>query len=64
MFDAQQVEESRLRRKNREAKQARSYDDGSSKGSLDIQDKPRFKKSFYNQVPYKAHDDKISNPKP
>ncbi|TMW98012.1 hypothetical protein EJD97_004637 [Solanum chilense] len=38
---------------------------GSSKGRLDIQDKPRFKKRFSNQIPTKfpkAQDDRVSNP--
>ncbi|XP_069147021.1 uncharacterized protein [Solanum lycopersicum] len=63
---AQQVEDSRLRRKNREAKRAKSFESGSSNGRLEIQDKPRFKKRFSNQVPSKfpkARDDWVSNPK-
>ena len=43
-----------------------SYEGGSSKGRLEIQDKPIFKKTFSNQVPSKfskARDDRISNPK-
>ena len=66
MVHAQQVEETRLRRKSREAKRARSYESGSSKGRPEIQDKPRLKKSLSNQVPSKfpnAHDDRVSNPK-
>ena len=47
MVHAQEVEETRLRRKNREAKKARSYEGGYSKGRLDIKDKPRFKKISY-----------------
>ena len=67
MFHAQKDEESRLRRNNREAKRAKSYEGGSSKGRLEIQDKPRFKKRFSKQVPSKfpkAHDDRVSNPNP
>ena len=66
MVHAQQVEYRRLRRKNKESKKAMSYEGGSLKGKLDIQDKPRFKKSFSNQVPSKfpnARDDRVSNPK-
>ena len=66
MFYAQQVEETRLRRKNKEAKMMKSYDDGVSNGRLEIQDKPRFKKKFTNQVPSKfpkARDDRESRPK-
>ena len=47
MVHAQEVEETRLRRKNREAKKARSYEGGYSKGRLDNKDKPRFKKISY-----------------
>ena len=53
MVHAQQVEESRLRRKNREAKRAKSFKSGSSKSRLEIQGKPKFKTSFSNQVPPK-----------
>ena len=65
MVHAQQVEESRLRSNNREDKRGKSDDCGSSKGRLEIQDKPRFKKRFSKQVPSKfpkAHDDRVSNP--
>ena len=34
MFHAQQVEETRVKRKSRDANRARSFDGGSSKGSL------------------------------
>ena len=37
-----------------------------SKGRLEIQDKPKFKKRFFNKVPskfLKARDDKVSIPK-
>ena len=40
----QQVEETRLKRKNREFKRAKSYEEGTSKGRLEIQEKPRFMK--------------------
>ena len=36
MVHAQQVQETRLRRTNRDAKKARSYEGGCSKGRLDI----------------------------
>ena len=45
-----QVEETRLRRKNREAQKAWSYEGGLSKGMIHIQDNPRFKKRFSNHV--------------
>ena len=66
MVHAQQVEYRRLRRKNKESKKAMSYEGGSLKGKLDIQDKPRIDKMFSNQVPTKFpkdHDDRVSNPK-
>ena len=66
MIHAQPVEETSLRRKNREAKKARSYDSGSSKGRLSIQYNPRFTKRFSNKFPSKlpkACDYCISNPK-
>ena len=50
-FHAQQVEENRLKRKNRELKRAKSYEGGTYKGRVEIQDKPRFKKSDSNKVP-------------
>ena len=66
MVNAQQVEETRLRRKNREAKRVKSYDGGALMRRLEIQDNPRFKKILSNQVPSispKARDDWVSNPK-
>ena len=51
MVHAHQVEETRHRNRNRDAKRARHYDGGGSKGKLKIQDKPRFKKRLSNQVP-------------
>ena len=59
------MEETRAKRKSRDAKRARSFDGGSSKGRLDIQDKTRFRKRYFNQVPTKfpkARDDTVSNP--
>ncbi|TMW95325.1 hypothetical protein EJD97_009077 [Solanum chilense] len=55
------VEDSRLRRKNRKAKRDKSSEGGSSKRRLEIQDKPKVKKRFFNQVPSifpKAHDNR------
>ena len=54
-----QVAECRLRRKKREAKRVKSYNGGSSKGSLEIQGTPRFNKRFFPKV----HDYRVSNPK-
>ena len=48
MVHVQQVEEARENIKSRDAKKARLFDGGSSKGRLDIQDKPRFKKRMSN----------------
>ncbi|XP_069150258.1 uncharacterized protein [Solanum lycopersicum] len=44
---AQQVEESRIGNMNREAKGAKLFESGSSKSRLDVQDKPKLKKSCY-----------------
>ena len=66
MVHAQHVEESRLRKRNREAKRAKSFESGSSKSRLDVQDKPKFKK-FLNKVPsnfFKNCNDRGSNTKP
>ncbi|TMW98660.1 hypothetical protein EJD97_003682 [Solanum chilense] len=65
-FLDKQVKESRLMRKNREAKRPKPYESESSKSSLDNQDKPRFKKRFSSHVPYKftqARDDRVTNAK-
>ena len=59
------VEQTRLRKNNREAKRVKSYDCGASKGMFEIQDNPRLNKRFSNKVPFKftkALDDKLSNP--
>ena len=58
------MEETRLRRKNRESKRVKSYDGGAPKGRLEIQDKSRFKKRFSNKVPSKFRkslNDRVSN---
>ena len=65
MVHANHVEEGRYKWKNNDAKRARSFDGGSSKNRLEIQDKPRFKKRVSTQVPSKfpkASDDRVSNP--
>ena len=49
MVHSKQVEECTLKRMNRDAKRAKSYESGSLKEILEIQDKPRFKKRFYKQ---------------
>ena len=66
MVYARMVEEARDKWKSRDANRARSFGGGSSKNSLEIQDKPRFKKWVSNQVPSKfprACGDRMSNPK-
>ena len=66
MVHAQQVDEIRVKWKSRDAKRAKSFDDGSLTGKLDIQEKPRFKKRFYNQDTSnfpKARDHMVSNTK-
>ncbi|XP_069145969.1 uncharacterized protein [Solanum lycopersicum] len=67
MLHAHQVKESSLRKRKREAKRAKSFESGSSKSRLDVQDKPKFEKRFSNQVPSyftKNFNDRGSNPKP
>ena len=64
MVHSQQVEEIRIKRKNRDAKRARFYDGSTFKGKLEIQVKPKFKNIFFNQVPSnfpKAIKDRVSN---
>ena len=66
MMHAIRVEETKAKEKSRDSKRARSFDGGSSKNRLEIQDKPRFKKRFSNQVPSKfprATGDRVFNPK-
>ena len=66
MVYAKRVEEARAKRKSRDAKRDRSFDGGSSKNRLEIQDKAKFKKRGPNQIPTKfprASCDRVSNPK-
>ena len=66
MVHDRQMEETRDRRKNKDAKRARSFDGGFSKGKLEIQDKPKFKKRVSNQVPsyfHKSREDRVTNSK-
>ena len=52
--------------KSRDVNRAKPFDSGSSKGRLDIQDKPRFKKRYSNKVPSmfpKASDDRVPKTK-
>ena len=48
MVHTQQMKETRVKRNSRDAKRARSFAGGSSKGKLDIKYKPRFKKRLPN----------------
>ena len=67
MVHAQQFEESRLTKRNMEAKEAKSFEGSSSKSRLDVQDKPLFKKRFSNQVSSnlsKNHNDRGSSTNP
>ncbi|XP_049345495.1 uncharacterized protein LOC125810021 [Solanum verrucosum] len=67
MVYAKQVEETRLRKKNREVKRARTDNGNFSKGKFEGQCGPRFKKRFSNQDSSsgpRVNKDKVSNPKP
>ena len=67
MLHAQQVDDTRVNRKSRDSNREKSFDGGSSNGTLDIKDKPRFKMRFSNQAHSKfpkPRDDWVSNPKP
>ena len=67
MVHSQQVEQTRVKKNNRDSNTARSYDGCSSKGMLDIQDKPRFKERFSNHVLSKIpknRDDRFFNQNP
>ena len=64
MVHAQKVYETIVKRKNREFKRANFFEGVTSKGRLEIQDKPRFKMTVYNEVPSKlskANEDKVCN---
>lgn len=67
MVHNRHMDEARAKKKSKDAKRARFFDGGSSKGRLKIQDKRRFKKRVSNHVPLQfssAKDNKVSNPKP
>ena len=67
MVHAQHVEEAGDKMKSKEDKKARSFDGGSSKRRVEIQDKRSLKKRVSYQVPSmfpKARDDRVANPKP
>ncbi|XP_015054926.1 uncharacterized protein LOC107001365 [Solanum pennellii] len=61
---AKHLEEAISKRKSRDAKRAKSFDRGSSKNRIEIQDKARFRKRVYNQVSSKfpkASGDRVDN---
>ena len=47
---ARRVKESRTKRKDRHSKRERVLEGGATKNRIEIQDKPKFKKRFSNQV--------------
>ena len=60
------MEEASSKRKSRDAKREICFEVGSSKGRLEIQDKPRIKKRVSNEVRYKFpkhRDDRSCNHK-
>ncbi|TMW94551.1 hypothetical protein EJD97_010104 [Solanum chilense] len=56
LVHVRRVEEARAKRKDRDTKRARSFESGNTNNRLEIQDKPRFKKRFSNQVGNKVRD--------
>ena len=52
MVNCQQVEETGVNRKSRDAQRER-YFDGASRGRFDIKEKLKFNKRLSNEVPYK-----------
>ena len=61
MIHAQHVEEARAKRKSKDAKRERSFYGGSTKKRLEIQNNPRFKKTFSTHISFKfpkAYGDK------
>ncbi|TMW89578.1 hypothetical protein EJD97_016964 [Solanum chilense] len=63
---SKQIEETRLKRKNREFKRSKANEGGTSKDRLEIQDDPRFKNKVYHQLPsnfFKTNKDRVSIPK-
>ena len=64
MGPSQHVEKVRDKRKTRDAKRARCFDGDFSKGRLEIQNNPSFKKRVSNKFRYKfpmSRDDKVYN---
>ncbi|XP_015087016.1 uncharacterized protein LOC107030146 [Solanum pennellii] len=49
-------DESRLRKRNREVKEAKSFESGSPKSRLDVQDNPKFKKRVINPKPQEGRN--------
>ena len=66
MVHAKHVEEKRDKRNSRDSKRERSFEGGSSKNRIEIQDKSRFKKRVSSQVSSKfskSSGNRVSNPK-
>ena len=67
MVNAQKVEKTCLKKKNRDAKRARSCDGGNYERNFEIHDKKKFKKRFSNQFPSNFtidNKERVPNPKP
>lgn len=65
MVHTEKVEKTMSKTKCKDAKRESCFDGSSSKGSLDIQYKPMFKKRFPHNVPTKNPNDRadrVSNP--
>lgn len=61
MVHTQPVEETRIKKNNRKFKKAKAYEAGTSKGSIEIQDKHKFKKRVSNKIPSHFTKDKSTN---
>ncbi|KAH0636267.1 hypothetical protein KY290_036703 [Solanum tuberosum] len=67
MVHADQIEEQNLKQVSREVKRARTDDGNSSKGKVEVQGKPRFKRRFSNQgssSTRKVNKERVSTSKP
>ncbi|XP_015081392.1 uncharacterized protein LOC107025022 [Solanum pennellii] len=67
MVHAEQIEEQKLKQVGRELKRSKPNEGNFSKARFEIQDKPRFKKRFFNSSPSNAPNPtqgKTTTPKP